>query len=156
MAPDRRPETGGNDSGYSRSSPKGAARHLVGDAWQWRRTSLSMSKPIWSDPSSTGARMSRIGGASGLCQYSSDWITVHPRPRLQSTSPGLYLPFGVVAWNPFTAQHPLSLSCQLILTLMGIPRAVKLLRQFTAMAASVFWFGRVRDFRFGLIRVLVR
>ena len=63
---------------------------------------------------------------------------------------------GVVAWNPFTAQHPLSLSCQLILTLMGIPRAVKLLRQFTAMAASVFWFGRVRDFRFGLIRVLVR
>jgi len=42
------------------------------------------------------------------------------------------------------------------LTLMGIPRAVKLLRQFTAMAASVFWFGRVRDFRFALIRVLVR
>ncbi len=64
---------------------------------------------------------------------------------------------GVVAWNPFTAQPPpLSLSCQVILTLMGIPRAVKLLRQFTAMAASVFWFGRVRDFRFGLIRVLVR
>jgi len=58
--------------------------------------------------------------------------------------------------TPFKRTPPFPPVLQLIFTLTGIPSAVNRLRQFTVMATSVFWFGRVWDLRVGPIRVLVR